>query len=75
MVLKEKNLRDEIETRHQMNIAEVVQHKDREKEIRFELEYVKEQLKKEQEKVHQFHEQVQWTIANKPDIRLNKKWS
>lgn len=36
----------------------MVQCKDREKELRFELEYAKEGLSKEQEKVKQYQEQV-----------------
>lgn len=58
MLLQEKNLRDEIEARHSSNIAETVQVKEKEKELKFEIDYIQEQLRKEQEKAKMFQEQV-----------------
>ena len=36
----------------------MVQVKEKEKELKFELDYIREQLKKEQDKVKQYQEQV-----------------
>lgn len=70
---REKNLRDEIEARHQSNISEMVQTKDHEKELRFELDYLKECLKKEQEKVKQYQEQVTFkdSVTTQQELQLN----
>lgn len=70
---REKNLRDEIESRHQTGISEMVQTKEHEKELRFELEYLRDQLVKEQEKVKQYQEQVSFkeSVATQHDLQLN----
>ena len=47
-----------MEARHSGNISEMVQVKGKEKELQFELDYLREQLKKEQDKVKQYQEQV-----------------
>lgn len=70
---REKNLRDEIETRHSGNISEMVQVKEKEKEIKFELEYTQEQLRKEQEKAKQYQEQVSFkeSVTTQHELQLN----
>ncbi|XP_045216579.2 ELKS/Rab6-interacting/CAST family member 1-like isoform X2 [Mercenaria mercenaria] len=70
---REKNLRDEIESRHQANISEMVQCKDREKELRFELEYAKEGWNKEVEKVKQYQEQLTFkdSVTTQHELQLN----
>lgn len=70
---REKNLRDEIESRHSSSISEMVQVKDREKELRFELEYVREQLAKEQERMKQLHEQLSFkeSVNTQHELSLN----
>ena len=55
---QERNLRDEIESRHQGDIGQMVAGKERMKELQFELNYVREQLSKEAERVKQLQEQV-----------------
>ena len=65
---QEKNLRDEIETRHSSNISEMVCVKEKEKELKFELDYVSEQLKKEQDRVRQIQEQVSENSKGSPRL-------
>ncbi|KAK3611538.1 hypothetical protein CHS0354_016471 [Potamilus streckersoni] len=55
---RERNLREENEARHSTGLSNMLQLKDKEKEARFELEYIKEQLRKEQEKCIELQEAV-----------------
>ena len=53
--------------RHSTDFSEMVQVKEKEKEMKFELNYIQEQLRKEQDKVKQFQEQVRSTAyTNEP---------
>ncbi|KAL4227958.1 hypothetical protein ACF0H5_013396 [Mactra antiquata] len=70
---REKNLRDEIESRHQADIGNMVKGKEREKELRFELEYLKEQLNKDNDRIKQYQEQVTFkeSVTTQQELQLN----
>ena len=55
---QEKNLRDEMSARHTTEFSEMVQVKEKEKEMKFELNYLQERLNKEQENVKKLQEEV-----------------
>ncbi|XP_060553175.1 uncharacterized protein LOC132714330 isoform X2 [Ruditapes philippinarum] len=70
---REKNLRDEIESRHQQTISEIVQSKEREKELRFELEYSKESMTKEHDRLKQYQEKLSFkdSVSTQQELQLN----
>lgn len=70
---REKNLRDEMEARHSGDISEMVQVKEKEKEMKFELNYIQEQLRKEQDKVKKFQEQASFkdSVTTQQELQLN----
>ncbi|XP_062573134.1 ELKS/Rab6-interacting/CAST family member 1-like [Saccostrea cucullata] len=55
---REKAYREATESRQNQSISEYVQIKDREKEVRFELQHTQELLKKEQEKARNLLDQL-----------------
>ncbi|XP_052797276.1 ELKS/Rab6-interacting/CAST family member 1-like isoform X2 [Mya arenaria] len=70
---REKNFRDEIESRHQADISEMVSGKGREKELRFEIEYMREQLNKEAERIKHLQEQLSFkeSTSTQQELQLN----
>lgn len=70
---REKNLRDEMSARHSTDFSEMVQVKEKEKEMKFELNYIQEQLRKEQDKVKQFQEQISLkdSTTTQQELQLN----
>ncbi|KAK2167062.1 hypothetical protein LSH36_32g09010 [Paralvinella palmiformis] len=55
---RERSLRENNDTRRSQNITELVVIKDRENNLQFELNQVKEQLQKEKERVNHYMEQL-----------------
>ena len=71
---QERSLRESNDTRRSANITELVVLKDREKQLKFELEQAQEQLRREQGRVKHYMEQVRDIFTLLCQMLLDDNW-